>query len=91
MKALGIALWIVGYAMFYSGASNLFTGGQGWGFLQALLNSGTKNQSGSLPNSDSGSKGSGKSGGKSDPGSSELGGITKLLNGLSNLTGGIIP
>lgn len=61
MKALGIALVIVGYALFYSGASNLFTGGQGWGFLQALLNKGTANQSGSLPNTLGGDSGSGKS------------------------------
>jgi len=79
MKALGLGLLIVGYALFYSGASNLFTGGQGWGFLQALLNKGTANQSGSLPNS---------SKGKSDSGGSSLGG---LLNGLHNLTGGILP
>ncbi len=46
MKAVGIALAIVGYALLYSGASNLFTGGQGWGFLQSLLNKGEENQSG---------------------------------------------
>lgn len=51
MKALAIALIIIGYALFYTGASNLFSGGQGWGFLQALLNKGTENQSGSVPNS----------------------------------------
>lgn len=51
MKAFGIGLFIIGYALFYSGASNLFTGGQGWGFLQALLNKGTANQSGSIANS----------------------------------------
>lgn len=56
MKAVGLALWIVGYAVFYTGASNLFTGGQGWGFLQSLINIGTSNQSGSISNSDSGSK-----------------------------------
>jgi hypothetical protein len=43
MKSVGIALAIVGYALIYSGASNLFSGGQGWGFLQALLNKGDAN------------------------------------------------
>lgn len=42
-------MFIVGYALFYSGASNLFTGGQGWGFLQALLNKGTGNQFSNKP------------------------------------------
>lgn len=74
MKALGIAMFIVGYALFYTGASNLFTGGQGWGFLQALLNKGTKNQSGFLPNE--GSKGS--SGGSSSDSGSSLGGLLEL-------------
>lgn len=75
MKALGIALVVIGYALFYSGASNLFTGGQGWGFLQALLNKGTANQSGSIPNDMPGSKGSGKSGDSN-------GGLSGLLKGL---------
>lgn len=83
MKALGIALIIVGYAVFYSGASNLFTGGQGWGFLQALLNKGTANQSGSVPNV------LGKSNGDSS-GKSELQGLGKLLNGIGNLAGSIL-
>ena len=85
MKALGIALFIVGYALFYTGASNLFTGGQGWGFLQSLLNKGTGNQSGSVPNI---LGGSGKSG---DSGKSEMQGLGKLLNGLGNLAGSIMP
>lgn len=83
MKALGIALVIIGYALFYTGASNLFTGGQGWGFLQALLNKGTANQSGSLPN-DMGGNGK-SSGGKS---SGPVGGLLDLLSGI---TGGILP
>lgn len=45
MKAAGIAFALIGYALFYSGASNLFSGGQGWGFLQALLNKGESNNS----------------------------------------------
>lgn len=79
MKALAIALVIIGYALFYTGASNLFSGGQGWGFLQALLNKGTENQSGSLPNSSS----SGSSG--SSSGSS---GTKSLLQGLGNFIKG---
>ena len=38
-----MALAVVGYALFYTGASNLFTGGKGWGFLQSLLNKGEIN------------------------------------------------
>ena len=57
MKALGIGMFIIGYALFYSGASNLFTGGQGWGFLQALLNKGTANQLGSKESKPAGSAG----------------------------------
>lgn len=63
MKALGIALIIIGYALFYTGASNLFTGGQGWGFLQSLLNMGTENTSGSIPDTLGGTP---KQGGKLD-------------------------
>lgn len=83
MKALGIALVVIGYALFYSGASNLFTGGQGWGFLQALLNKGTANQSGSVPNTLGGGKDDGKSG-------ESKGGLSGLLNGLTNPLGGIL-
>lgn len=49
-----MALAVVGYALFYTGASNLFTGGKGWGFLQSLLNKGEINGSGNAteaPNS----------------------------------------
>jgi hypothetical protein len=82
VKALGIALVIVGYALFYSGASNLFTGGQGWGFLQALLNKGTANQSGSIPNDLGGSKGdSGKS--------SDSGGLSGLWGTITNPFGAL--
>lgn len=45
MKAVAFALFVIGYAALYAGASNLMTGGQGWGFMQALLNKGTGNQS----------------------------------------------
>lgn len=51
MQIGGMALAVLGYALFYSGASNLFTGGSGWGFLQSLLNKGeanTQNSFGSL-------------------------------------------
>ncbi len=43
-----MALVLIGYALFYSGASNLFTGGNGWGFLQSLLNKGASNASSSF-------------------------------------------
>lgn len=43
MAIAGMALAILGYALLYSGASNMLTGGNGWGFLQALLNKGTPN------------------------------------------------
>jgi hypothetical protein len=43
MKPVGFGLFIVGYALLYSGASNLFTGGNGWGFMQSLLNKGEGN------------------------------------------------
>jgi hypothetical protein len=46
MGVAGMALAVVGYALFYTGASNLFTGGHGWGFLQSLLNKGEINGSG---------------------------------------------
>lgn len=93
MKALGIALIIVGYALFYTGASNLFTGGQGWGFLQALLNAGTANQAGSVPNTLGGTP---KQGGKADrnPGTGKKPkgstGLGTLLDGLSRLGGSIL-
>jgi hypothetical protein len=89
MKAVGIALAIIGYALLYSGASNLFTGGQGWGFLQSLLNKGEANQSGSIGN-DLGKSSSGKSGGSSGGGKSLPGEILGGLGlGLSRLFGGI--
>lgn len=50
MEVAGMALAIVGYALLYTGASNLFTGGHGWGFLQSLLNKGEANTSGGLSN-----------------------------------------
>jgi|SRR5882672_859174 len=67
MKAAGIAFAIVGYALFYAGASNLFSGGKGWGFLQSLLNKGELNSSlgdlfSSGSSSDSTSGGSSSSG-----------------------------
>jgi hypothetical protein len=88
MKAFGIALVIVGYALFYTGASNLFTGGQGWGFLQSLMNRGTANQSGSLPNN--GGSSGGNSGGTSG-GGSLLGGLGGLLGSLGDWAGKLIP
>jgi hypothetical protein len=87
MKALGIALWIVGYAVFYSGASNLFTGGQGWGFLQALLNKGTANQSGSIANNLGGNNG--KSGG--DSGDSKTKDLERSLGKLFERVTPFIP
>lgn len=91
MKALGIALVIVGYALFYTGASNLFTGGQGWGFLQALLNKGTANQSGSIANDLGGSKGSsgGDSSGGESLGHKSLRDLGKLINGLGSIVPGL--
>lgn len=87
MKAVGIALAIVGYALLYSGASNLFTNGQGWGFLQALLNKGEANQSGSFGNlMPKGSTGDSSGGGLTGD---LLGGLGKLLNGLHNIVPGI--
>lgn len=50
MEIAGMALAILGYALFYTGASNLFTGGKGWGFQQSLLNKGEANSSGAIPN-----------------------------------------
>ena len=90
MKALGVALFIVGYALFYSGASNLFTGGQGWGFLQALLNKGTANASASKPNSGASGGSSGSSGSSGTPGwlklpEEALGGV---IGGVQGLLGG---
>lgn len=40
MVAGGIALIILGYALVYSGVSNLTTGGKGWGLLKSLTNHG---------------------------------------------------
>lgn len=89
MKALGIALVIVGYALFYTGASNLFTAGQGWGFLQALLNKGTGNQSGKVGSLQEGSKGSsGGSSGKS-LGEKAAGGLSDLFEGLGTFIPGL--
>lgn len=85
MKAFGIALVIVGYATFYTGASNLFSGGQGWGFLQSLLNKGTANQSGSVPGTNSGS---GKSGGSSG---GSLGMLGDFLSGVKDGITSMIP
>lgn len=88
MKAVGLGLLVIGYALLYSGASNLFTGGQGWGFLQSLLNKGEENNSGSLGSDLT----SGSSGGSSDGdsgGKSALQGLGKLFQGLGNL-GGIL-
>lgn len=36
MKAAGVGILILGYALLYAGLSNISTGGQGVGFLQAL-------------------------------------------------------
>lgn len=36
MKAAGVALIVLGYSLLYAGLSNISTGGQGYGFLQAL-------------------------------------------------------
>lgn len=36
MKAAGVGLLILGYALLYAGLSNISTGGQGYGFLQSL-------------------------------------------------------
>lgn len=86
---------VVGYAIFYTGASNLFTGGQGYGFLESLLNKGEANSgdptsganSGGIPNKDKGTNpltqplpiG---------PGLNTLGkGLNALGNGLDNLGG----
>lgn len=51
MEVAGMALIVVGYALFYTGASNLFTSGNGWGFLQSLLNKGESNNSNSFGSS----------------------------------------
>ena len=95
MKALGVGLFIIGYALFYTGASNLFTGGQGWGFLQSLLNKGEANQSGFIaPQGGPSSKGSsgGSVGGSVGGLVGELvgEGLDKLLGGLSTITGGVL-
>lgn len=87
MEVAGLALGVLGYALFYTGASNLFTGGKGWGFLQSLLNKGEANQSGSVANIlPKGSKGGG---------GGPLGGILGDLYGvgsnvLGTLTGGLL-
>jgi len=70
MRAAGIAFAIIGYALFYAGASNLFSGGQGWGFLQSLLNKGEANNSLSnlfTTGSTSGSTSGGSSSSGDDP------------------------
>lgn len=36
MKAAGVGLLILGYALLYAGLSNISTGGKGWGFLKTL-------------------------------------------------------
>lgn len=36
MLPVGIGLVAIGYAMLFSGVSNLVTGGKGWGFFQSL-------------------------------------------------------
>lgn len=41
MIAAGIGLIILGYALVYSGASNLTSGGKGWGLLQSMTGKGT--------------------------------------------------
>lgn len=41
MVGAGIGLVILGYALLYSGVSNISTGGKGWGFFQSLVNKGT--------------------------------------------------
>lgn len=79
-----MALGIIGYALFYTGASNLFTGGKGWGFLQSLLNKGEGNQSGAfsnlLPGTSGGSSGNG----------SFLGNLGNLLTeGTKDIVGGL--
>ena len=88
MEVAGMALAIVGYALFYTGASNLFTGGKGWGFLQSLLNKGEGNNSGAFANILP--KGSDSSGGSSGGGG--IGGFLGNLGSgiLGGLTGGIL-
>lgn len=36
MRAAGVGLLILGYALLYAGLSNISTGGRGYGFLQSL-------------------------------------------------------
>lgn len=88
MQVAGLALGVLGYALFYTGASNLFTGGKGWGFLQSLLNKGEANQSGAfgniLPKGSSGSSSGGFLGNLID-------GVGGIANGvLGTLTGGLL-
>lgn len=40
MLSAGIGLIVLGYAMAYSGISNITTGGKGWGFFQSLVHRG---------------------------------------------------
>lgn len=40
MLVVGYAAVVVGYALLYSGASNIFTDGQGWGLWKALTGKG---------------------------------------------------
>jgi hypothetical protein len=82
MEVAGMALAIIGYALFYTGASNLFTGGKGWGFLQSLLNKGEANNSGAFANLMPGSSDS-----SGDTGSF-LGNLTSGV--LGTLTGGLL-
>jgi len=87
MEVGGMALAILGYALFYTGASNLFTGGKGWGFLQSLLNKGEGNNSGAFANI----LPKGDSSGGSSGGGSFLGNLGGLIgDGISGLTGGIL-
>lgn len=89
MEIAGMALGVIGYALFYTGASNLFTGGKGWGFLQSLLNKGEANQSGAFGNLIPGAKGGLTGGG------SFLGNLGDLLTEstkgiLGTLSGGLL-
>ena len=81
MEVAGMAMIVVGYALFYTGASNLFTGGKGWGFLQSLLNKGESNSSGAFANILPGGGTNGSSG-------NFLGNLASGL--LGGLTGGLL-
>lgn len=43
MLPVGIAMMVLGYALMFSGVSNLITGGKGWGFFQSIGVKGTGN------------------------------------------------